>query len=279
MERREFLGTVGMIGGTGLAGCTGASDTDDMDSPPESSPAGESSDSPSESDTESTDDENEENCEMTEQSNQEVLIDRSYELSANGPSTVNDFTVAEEDTIAFDIQTTNQQEIDLTIESPLGGSEFEGTVADFSNEVGFSTSGDGRILINNAGTATNEHRSQLWADSDTLSAGEFYSGWVTLEEGTTVDYFIRQLGDGARPKLVIENESRNVVQEEPVAAVIDDEFTAPETGEYYFQWENTAILTSGSWRWEFESISEEVIPAMVTVHVERKFVETVEVCE
>lgn len=279
MERRGFLETVGMIGATGLTGCTGASDTDNTDTAPESSPADGSSGSSIESDTESADDEKEENCEMTEQSNQEVLIDRSYELSADGPSVENDFAVGEEDTIAFDIQTTNQQEIDLTIESPLGGSEFEGTVANFSNEVGFSTSGDGRIVINNAGTATNEHRSQLWTDSNTLSAGEFYSGWITLEEGTTVEYFIRQLGDGARPKLVIENESRNVVQEESVAAVIDGEFTAPETGEYYFQWENTAMLTSGSWRWEFESISEEVVPAMVTVHVEREFVETVEICK
>ncbi|PAU84699.1 hypothetical protein CK500_04060 [Halorubrum salipaludis] len=133
--------------------------------------------------------------------------------------------------------------------------------------------------MTNVGTVTNEQRTEIWSDTDTLSAGEYYSGWITLNQGDSVDYFIRQLGDGARPKLVIENENRDILEEEAVAAVIDDEFTAPDDGEYYFRWENTATLTSGNWRWEFEAVSQDVVPADVSVTVERKFTEETEVCE
>ncbi|WP_144049515.1 hypothetical protein [Halorubrum salipaludis] len=283
MERRTYLAIVGTVGATSLTGCTGQSGSDESDDPdtqPESSTSDESSDSASGTDTEQTSvADDEETCETIEESSQELLIDRSYELPSEGSTVESSFAIEEEDRIAFDIDSRNQQEIDLTIESPIGGSEFEGTVTEFSNEVGFSTSGDGRLIMTNVGTVTNEQRTEIWSDTDTLSAGEYYSGWITLNQGDSVDYFIRQLGDGARPKLVIENENRDILEEEAVAAVIDDEFTAPDDGEYYFRWENTATLTSGNWRWEFEAVSQDVVPADVSVTVERKFTEETEVCE
>lgn len=276
MERRAYLATVGLVGATSLTGCTGQSSSDESDGSDE---LDESDAAESQPESSSTDGDEAEQCETVEETRQEILIDRSYELPLEGSNVENGFEIEESDRIAFDIDSRTQQEIDLTIESPIGGSEFEGRVTEFSNEVGFSTSGEGRLVLTNAGTETNERRSQIWSDTDTLSAGRYYSGWITLNQGDSVDYFIRQLGDGARPKLVIESESRDIIREEPVAAVIDGKFTAPTDGEYYFRWENTAAITSGNWRWEFEAISHDVVPANVSVIVEREFTEEVEVCE
>lgn len=273
MERRAYLATVGLVGTSSLTGCTGQSNSD------ESSESDESDVTDSQPESSSTDEEEAEPCEIVEETRQEILIDQSYELPSEGSNVKTGFEIEENDRIEFDINSRTQQEVDLIIESPIGGSEFEGRVTEFSNEVGFSTSGEGHFVLTNAGTETNERRSQIWSDTDTLSAGQYYSGWITLNQGDSVDYFIRQLGDGARPKLVIESESRDVIREEPVAAVIDGNFTAPTDGEYYFQWENTAALTSGNWRWEFEAVSHNVVPADVSVIIEREFTEEVEVCE
>lgn len=273
MERRAYLAIVGVLGTGTLGGCAEQLDSDqsgsDESTPDQSNTGGSETESVTEED---------ESCETVEESRQEMLIDDSFELEYDDPGVTGEFDVEDADTIVFDIRSTNGQEVDLTIQSPTGQTEFEGTVEQYSTEVGFTTSGEGRITIENAGTETIEDRNEVWADSDTLSAGEYYSGWITLDAGESIEYFIRQLGDGARPQLVIEDQSRNVVREEPVSEVIDGEFTAPEDGEYYFRWENTAVLTSGNWRWEFERVSEEPVLASVNAGIEREFTEETEEC-
>lgn len=269
--------TIGTVGAASLSGCAGESDSDSTSSQSDSS-------SSEETNTESTPNIEAESCETVEEARQEVLVNQDYELPSEGAETQEVFEVREGDRITFDLQSDvhisgEQQETNLIIESPIGGTEFDGRVTEFSNEVGFTTTGDARFILSNAGTKINEQRSELWSDSENLSAGQYYSGWVTLNEGESVDYFIRQLGNGARPKLVIENESRDIIKEESVAELIDGDFTAPEDGDYYFVWENTAAFTSGNWRWEFERVSEVVVPASGNVTIEREFTEEIEVCD
>ena len=274
MERRVYLAAVGMLGAGSLGGCAEQPNSDGSGSDGSGSDGSESAGSETETRTE-----DEESCETVEKSSQETLIEDSFQLEYGGPGVTGAFDIEEGDTTVFDIRSTNGQEVDLTIESPTGQAEFEGTVENYATEVGFTTSGEGALTIENAGTETREQRDELWADSDTFSAGEYYSGWIPLEEGDSVEYFIRQLGDGARPQLVIEDENRNLVREESVSAVIDGAFTAPESGEYYFRWENTAVLTSGNWRWEFERVLTEPVPASVNANIKRRFTEEVEECE
>lgn len=275
MERRAYLATVGGLGAGTLGGCVEQPDSDQSTGDQSSSDQSE----PGDSEIESTTEEEEESCETVEESREEVLIEDSFNLEYDDPGVTGEFNIEEADTIVFDIRSTNEQEIDLTIQSPAGQTEFDGTVEQYSTGVGFTTSGEGRITIENAGTETIENRDEVWGDSDTVSAGRYYSGWIELNAGESVDYFIRQLGDGARPELVIEDQNRNVIDEESVSEVIDGEFTAPEDGEYYFRWENTAVLTSGNWRWEFERVSVEPVPASVNARIEREFTEEMEECD
>ncbi|GAB6878407.1 hypothetical protein JCM17823_06810 [Halorubrum gandharaense] len=258
-------------------------------------PTGDTSSSQSENDDNTEDqsqtadpseNQTEEQCEKEMRDKEEVVRDTEISFpdqSEPGPY-VNpikgpEFTVEEGDAINIEMSTSNQQGIDVEFLSPGGETIFTEESRSISREFQITESGRSSVRITSAAETTREVKSELWSDNGEVGAGGYHYGWLELREGNSVEYFIRQLGDGARPKLYIENEGGTVMREEPVSSTIDGKFTAPETGEYYFRWVNTANITSGNWRWEFTRVSDLIEGTDVDVLIERNYTEEVEVCE
>lgn len=289
VNRRDMI--FGLSGAIALSGCTAVNLEDsEIDSTEGASSSQPEEDNPSESSTQTTDSSEsqteEESCETEQKDKTDVIRDREYSFSDQsepGPyvSAVNEieFDIEKGDLINIEISTSNQQSVDVEFSLLGGGTVFSDQSQTISEKIRLNERGDGIVKITSAAETTQEVKSEIWSGSKTVDAGRYRYGWVTLREGNSVEYFIRQLGDGARPKLYIEDKEGAVLLEEPVSDAIDGKFTAPETGEYYFKWENTAMLTSGNWRWEFTRVSDLVEGTDVDVLIEREYTEDVEVCD
>lgn len=82
---------------------------------------------------------------------------------------------------------------------------------------------------------------------DTFSAGEFLTARLNLDRGDRLSIEARQVGDGARPALEVEDPHGATIADIGPSERINRRITAEQDGEYYVIFENEATLTSGQW--------------------------------
>lgn len=274
MDRRELLVATGGICSTiAIAGCLDGDETSEPDFE-DNSESGDGSSEPT-VDTGSKDDDEEE-CFTELETKTEEVLNRSRNIDG-GYEWTHGYRCEDGDTVHFDISASSGQDIEVEIDSPQGQTIYSENGLSLTTSHRFDVGGSGEVRITNLGDRTNEERELLWDDREDVGAGGQLSPWVELREADRVDYRIRMV-DGARPKLRIEDASGTVLRDHSVSEVIDDEFTAPEDGRYYFYVENTAMLTTGTWDYTFERVEEIPISTTVDLTVEREYEEEVEIC-
>ncbi len=82
---------------------------------------------------------------------------------------------------------------------------------------------------------------------DTYRAGESITWRAEMEAEQTLAIEAVQTGDGARPKLEVENPNGTLVAEVGPSENIDRTVTAQTDGTHYVRFVNAAIMTSGQW--------------------------------
>ena len=82
---------------------------------------------------------------------------------------------------------------------------------------------------------------------ETYSAGESVTWRVDVEEDQELVVETLRTGDGARPKLEVEDPDGNVVAETGPSENIDRAVTARTDGTHYVRFVNEAMMTSGQW--------------------------------
>lgn len=272
MERRKFLLAVG-------SGCSFASITGCLDSGSDATDNVLPDDGKSNSgngQTGSTDGSGN-NCHVEERLATEVVVDTSTQLEG-GIEWTRQFRCEAGDLVNFAVSASNGQDVRVEIDSPRGPTVYNERGVSITTSQRFDTGGRGEVRIANLGERTREEREELWSDREDFSAGTYIAPWAEVREGDSIDYYIRQVS-GARPILRIEDANGNVVREHAVAEVIDDEFTAPEDGRYYFYMENTANFRSGTWDYTFERVNQIPITTTAELTIEREYEENVEVCD
>lgn len=273
MERRELVVAIGSVCSTAaIAGCTGG---DEIDNQEENDNSDSGDDSPSSTDQAPTD--NEESCRTELKSKSETIVDRTRDIEG-GYEWTHGYRSGEGDTVHFDISASSGQDVAVEIDSPRGQTVYSESGLSLTTTHRFDRAGTGEVRVTNLGERTKEEREELWDERKDVSAGRSLAPWVEISEGNAVDYYIRKI-DGARPKLRIEDSSGRTVREHSVSAVIDDKFTAPEDGRYYFYLENTATLTTGTWDYTFERVNEIPISTTAELTIEREYEEEVEICD
>lgn len=271
LNRREMLIGVGAASSlVSLAGCSESDGANDGGS-------GTDQESPAIGPQGGEDEAETENCTTETEDRSEIVVDATEQIEG-GFRWTHGYTAEENDRVHFDIAESAGQKLEVAIDSPQGQT--------VSTEQGYGTSstqqiresGTGEVRITNLGERTEEEREELWQDRQQVSAGATLSPWAEISEGNHVEYYVREVS-GARPLLRIEDNAGNVLREHNVASAIEDRFTAPEDGRYYFVMENTAVVNTGTWDYEFERVNEVPISTEVDLTIEREYEETVETCE
>lgn len=256
-----------------VAGCLDGEETSEQ----ETGSSSTTEDSTSSS-TESTSSETEEKeCHTELKTKSENVVDRSRNIEGGYEWTYG-YRCQDGDTVHFDVSASDGQDIAVEIDSPQGQTVYSETGLSVTSSHRFDTGGSGEVRITNSGERTTEERDELWDDRTDVGAGGKLSPWTEIQEGNRVDYRIRKIS-GARPELRIEDASGNVIREHAVSEVIDDEFTAPDDGRYYFFVENTAMLTTGTWDYTFERVDDIPISTTAKLSIEREYDEEVEICD
>lgn len=81
----------------------------------------------------------------------------------------------------------------------------------------------------------------------TFSAGQYRTWRFDMESGQELGIEAIRTGNGARPKLEVDDPSGNTIVAEGPAETIERSVTAHEDGSYYVRVVNEAAFTSGQW--------------------------------
>lgn len=81
---------------------------------------------------------------------------------------------------------------------------------------------------------------------ETVSAGSFWTFRYDFEEGDRIIISAKMI-EGARPAVEVENPSGATIADIGPSENIQRTIIASETGRYFIQFENEAVLTSGQW--------------------------------
>ncbi|GAB7018661.1 hypothetical protein [Halostagnicola bangensis] len=82
---------------------------------------------------------------------------------------------------------------------------------------------------------------------DTYSAGQNVTWRIEMEENQKLAIEAVQTGDGARPKLEVENPNGTLAAEVGPSENIDRTVTAQTDGTYYVRFVNEAFINTGQW--------------------------------
>ncbi len=253
---------------------TGTQSSDD--SAPTTQSSSDEDGSSSDGTTTSSSDEDEECFIETDTETEQVISDS--DLLEGGYRWTYEYPIEADDRIEFSVSASDSQDVEVEILNANGHTVYNQTGTSLSPTETFSETGTGEILVTNLGERTEEEREEVWDEREDVPAGATLSPWLEINEGNSVEYTVREVS-GARPKLVIENQTGDTLREHSVSSTISDTFTAPEDDRYYFEMENTAALTSGTWDYTFERVIQVSIDTNVELEVTREYEVEEEVCE
>ena len=272
MTRRGMVGTILAATATFSAGCLGEGE--------ETAEAAEESTEPSDSSLDgsgSSAEDTEEECHTEIETKTESIVSTSEGIEG-WYEWAHEYRVERDDTVHFNINTSDGQDVDVKIESPDGSVLHEENGISIDTTEHFSNGGRGEVRVLNDGDRTETETESIVDDREDVSAGATLNQRIELQEGQVLDYWVRKVG-GARPELRIESEDGQTVREHSVSEVIDGEYEIPEDGRYYIYMENTALMTSATWDYTLDLNQEVPIATTVDLEIEREFEEEVEVCE
>lgn len=109
-----------------------------------------------------------------------------------------------------------------------------------------SSSSDFDTQEQNCRTVERTQEESLTDQLETVSAGSVWTFRYDLEEDERLIINARMV-EGARPAVEVENPSGATVADIGPSENIQRTITARETGRYFVQFENEAVLTSGQW--------------------------------
>lgn len=100
---------------------------------------------------------------------------------------------------------------------------------------------------NNCEMQTRTRQQELVDEWESVSAGGSLTWRVEMEPGQTLIMEARQTGGNARPRLIVEDPRGRTIEDFGPREFIRRTVTARESGRYYVEFYNEALINSGQW--------------------------------